>query len=411
MKLGLRHSPSLAALCLLLVPASADTIYSGLLDTVISTDFDGVTVNIEGGTLNPFFGGVGVANNAALQPLRDGTGDLDTLLNLAAGTTIDGSSLFYSTGAGGSQDHLGSTFTAGQEGYIGFQLNGADYGWMRVVFTNNTGGALIKDWAYDNSGGSIATGNVLQSGSTVTLDSSFGSFTLASSVTGSNSVVKTGTGTATLNAANSYSGTTTVNQGTLLINGDQSAATGEFIVNAGATLGGTGTLGGSVTLDTLGTLSTASSIGSMATGDNTWNGGSSVIFEFSTDGASGVAGSQWDQLTITGSLVLSGASSSNPITLGLFSMADAANSGLLASWNPDADALWSGFVTTTDGVTDFAADMFSFDTSGFQNTLNGNFSVLLNGNNLDLAYTAIPETSTALLGGLGLLVLLRRRRN
>jgi hypothetical protein len=78
---------------------------------------------------------------------------------------IDASSQFLSTGFGGSQDHVGSTFTAGAEGYIGFKLNGTDYGWMRVVFTNNTGGALIKDWAYDNSGGSIATGNVLQSAS------------------------------------------------------------------------------------------------------------------------------------------------------------------------------------------------------------------------------------------------------
>ena len=45
---------------------------------------------------------------------------------------------------GGSQDHLvgGSpTFAAGVEGYIGFKLNGTNYGSMRVVFTNNTGGA------------------------------------------------------------------------------------------------------------------------------------------------------------------------------------------------------------------------------------------------------------------------------
>ena len=48
------------------LPASADTIYSGLLNTTIPTDFTGTTVIIAGGTLNPFFGGVGVANNNLL---------------------------------------------------------------------------------------------------------------------------------------------------------------------------------------------------------------------------------------------------------------------------------------------------------------------------------------------------------
>jgi hypothetical protein len=67
------------------LPATADTIYSGLLDTTIPTDFDGVTVTINGGTIHAFFGGVGVANNNLLQPLRDGTGNLDSLLNLSAG--------------------------------------------------------------------------------------------------------------------------------------------------------------------------------------------------------------------------------------------------------------------------------------------------------------------------------------
>jgi hypothetical protein len=31
---------------------------------------------------------------------------------------------------------------------------------MRLVFTNNTSGGLIKDWAYDDSGASLAAGAV-----------------------------------------------------------------------------------------------------------------------------------------------------------------------------------------------------------------------------------------------------------
>jgi hypothetical protein len=70
-------------------------------------------------------------------------------------------------------------------------------------------------------------------------------------------------------------------------------------------------------------------------------------------------------------------------------------------------------VTTTGGITGFAADKFVFTTLNFLNTLNGTFNVSQDGNNLNLNYVtnyAIPEPKAALLGGIGLLLLLRRRR-
>lgn len=123
MKVQLHRIVGLAA-GLMLQPASADTIYSGFLNTAIPLDFTGVTLTINGGTINPFFGGVGVANNDLLQPFRDGTVNIDTLLNFSEGATLGASTLSLSTGYGGSEDHVGSTFTAGQEGYLGFKLEG-----------------------------------------------------------------------------------------------------------------------------------------------------------------------------------------------------------------------------------------------------------------------------------------------
>ena len=65
---------------------------------------------------------------------------------------------------------------------------------------------------------------------------------------------KTGTGTQIFTGQNTANGSFTVNAGTMLINGDFSLVTGNFTVNAGGTLGGSGMIGGPVTINTNGTL-------------------------------------------------------------------------------------------------------------------------------------------------------------
>jgi autotransporter-associated beta strand protein len=72
--------------------------------------------------------------------------------------------------------------------------------------------------------------------------------TIAATITGAGSIEKTDYGTLALAGANSYAGATVVKGGALLINGDQSAATGALDVRRGATLGGAGTTGGVVTV-------------------------------------------------------------------------------------------------------------------------------------------------------------------
>ncbi|MEI6605336.1 MAG: autotransporter-associated beta strand repeat-containing protein, partial [Verrucomicrobiota bacterium] len=313
MKAKLRISAVLVTLALI-GEASADIIYSNLQNTAIPTGWTGVTLSVNGGSFNPFFGGVGVANDSLFQPARDGTGQLDTILNLSVGTTIGSSNgaLNFSAGVGGSEDHLGSTYTAGTEGYIGFNANG-DYGWMRVVFTNNTGGALIKDWAYDNSGssGAIVVGRVQESmvdssHNLVTLSpGSSETFTLGSVLADkgsgvTNSVVKTGAGTVTLTGSNTYSGSTTITSGTLAIGAstalgssqvidvqsgatlDVSAIAGGWTVGGtGASLSGNGTVVGNITISSGAILAPGSSVGTQTyTQDLTLNGS---IFNWEID--------------------------------------------------------------------------------------------------------------------------------
>jgi hypothetical protein len=160
---------------LFVLPAQSAIIYSGLQNIAIPTDFNGIYIDIDdastslsdfaGADINPFFGGSGLYNSASFQPVRSGTNFDDAIVRLDSGTLVSSSSV-YSLGVGISgspNNHVGlgaNQFFPGMEGYMGFKFTtngsaGPFYGWMRVVFTSNTAGGVIKDWAYDNTGAPI----------------------------------------------------------------------------------------------------------------------------------------------------------------------------------------------------------------------------------------------------------------
>ena len=369
------------------LPAAGEVIYSNLLNTTIPVDsFTGVTITIDGGILNPFFGGAGVANNHLLQPVRTGTGGLDTIRNLAVGSIID-AGLHYATGPGGSQTHVGpANFIAGQEGYLGFKLNNEDYGWARVVFTNNTGGALIKDWAYDNSG-AIATGRIQQSAAlsgtqSVTLSPGSGqSFTLGSVISDTggnvNSVNKTGAGTTILSQSNSYTGTTLVSDGTLVVNGNISTSL-LTTVNSGGTLAGSGTTG-DLTVLSGGTLAPGNISDSLGvTGNLTLEGGSFSVFEIDTTGDIS------DLVIATGLITFGGTLNISNIG-GTLTIGDTFN---IFDWSSSSGTF------------------SSVNLPGLSSGLSWDQSSLY----LDGQIAVVPEARAALLGGLGFIALLRRRR-
>jgi hypothetical protein len=170
----------LFALCPLLftLPTQAAFVYSGLQNIGIPTDFNGVYIDIDnaatfgsdfaGADINPFFGGSGFYNNADFQPVRTGTNYDDAIVRLPSGALISAASTFSSgVGISGSpNNHMGAggnQFSPGTEGFLGFKFfknnaSGPFYGWVRLVFTNNTAGGLIKDWVYDDSGAPILAG-------------------------------------------------------------------------------------------------------------------------------------------------------------------------------------------------------------------------------------------------------------
>lgn len=89
-------------------------------------------------------------------------------------------------------------------------------------------------------------------------------------------MLKTGAGTMALTANNVYTGTTTVNAGTLLVNGSLGAG-GGVTVQTGASLGGTGTINSAVAVNPGGTLAPGASIGTLTVNSSlTLNGNLAV---------------------------------------------------------------------------------------------------------------------------------------
>jgi len=293
----------------------------------------------------------------------------------------------------------------------------------------------------DQNGGTINGAGVITAVSTITRSGAINS--VLGDVSGYQSgILKIGTGTTTLGAANTYTGTTKVSEGTLVLGGggalasDSSAqiASGATLnlsnrnqslkdVKANGTVSGsglltvTGTLSGSGTVnaDTVvsGTHSPGNSPGIQTFGGNlSYQPGSTMLWQLA-DNTTSNSPLVYDQVIVGGNLTFNGGT-----TLQLVFN----DAGSLVNWT---DSLWtsnqswtiyqvSGSTVGLDNLT-LASYSSLLDAYGndFGTTLVGSsFNITQDGQNVTLTYT-VPEPSTYALFGLGamaLLIVYRRRK-
>jgi hypothetical protein len=172
-------------------------------------------------------------------------------------------------------------------------------------------------------------------------------------------------------------------------------------VQTGATLGGSGSVG-ALTIDSGGFFSPGNSPGiETVNGNYIQNGTLQVEIEGLT---AGNGTGFHDQVVVNGTVTLNGA-----LSLTSFSGFTPVNGDLIfILLNDGTDAITGTFTGLAQGdvVGNYLGKdwKISYTADSTANTFTGT----LNGN--DIALTAIPEPRAALLGGLGLLALLRRRR-
>ncbi|WBM69307.1 autotransporter outer membrane beta-barrel domain-containing protein [Buttiauxella sp. WJP83] len=259
------------------------------------------TVNLDNSTLNfndsaNAEGSVINAANGADVNFASSANGGNSAITLAAGTSLN----LNDTANAGSA-------TVANSGLVTFAGNAQA---QNAKIANNTGG--VVNIASSTSGTTVGSlsgaGNVELGAQTL----SEGSLNLSDIISGvisgvNGGLAKIGSGTLTLTGDNTYTGSTAVQQGVLLVNGNQQAATGDVTVDALSTLGGAGTSGGKVTVADNAHLAAGAdlaSVGVLTLGGLTLANNAQVDFQFGQAFTPG--GTLNDLININGDLNLDG---------------------------------------------------------------------------------------------------------
>lgn len=387
----------------------------------------GGTVRVEGN--NAYTGTTTVVNGRVVVALDAGaTGALGSSTS-AISVGADESLFHYAAGTGNWMAEL--MIDGDHEISRNVQLAPGDFG-KRLGAFGTTAGAVFSG-AVNFTGNPIdtesaspdtAAGNVYLSaqgaGDRLTFSGAMtgGSNSKTVRMDGQGTVVYAGT-------TKTYGSSTIVERGTWKLNaGSGYTGAGNVTVNSGAVLHVDGTLAGSGTLALNGMLigsgtvnrsfevangaviSPGNSPGTLTTSSQVWGGGGIYLWEIRD--INSVAGTGWDLLNVTGNITFT-ATSAMPFEIQVTSLLASNLSGELQGFDQLSNYAWT-IASASGGVNNFSEDYFRINTDAFANEFSGAFRVILDGNDIVLNYTAVPEPGTWALLVVGAFVCLARVR-
>jgi autotransporter-associated beta strand protein len=344
----------------------------------LSNDTNNYTGNtrVNGGTLEfTSVGNVGGGASSLGAPTTVASGTI----NLGFDTTAATLRYVGTAGVGHSSDRVINL--AGTTGTYNIEANGT--------------GPLVLTSGLTGTGSGTKT---LVLGGTNTGNNSIAA--IPNGASGTVSVTKSGTGTWILSATNSYTGATNVNAGKLVVNGNISTSN-LTTVAPGATLAGNGSVGKTVIN---GTLSVGNSPGIMTFTDTLTLAGTTLTDIDGNAGAGVTGGHDFVNLTGIGAAGL--------LTYGGTMTLDIGTTFGVGtySWNLFDMASETGTFTSITLADQYFGSLLDADLNGVWDLVSGSNTWQFTESTGVLGLTVIPEPRAALLGGLGLLMLLRRRR-
>ncbi len=219
------------------------------------------TLGSETASLSVTNGGKLVSGSAFIGGNSGSTGQNEVLISGAGSqwSAVAQIVLGWDTGSSGETNSLtiadGAVVDITQLGYSN-----------HVIFASGTSTLNI------GTGGAPGTLNTLdvignnEANGTIVFNHNQDGYVFSPNISGKVNINFAGTGSTILTGENTHTGDTLVTSGTLYIDGDQSGSTGDISVSAGATLAGSGVIGGNV--EVAGTLSPGDSSGSLTIDGN-----------------------------------------------------------------------------------------------------------------------------------------------